>query len=100
MFLGHPFKPMKALIGTTLLALLLSIPSISKAQGVPNAWGYNFYGALGDGTKTDRHSPVAVANLTNVVQLAEGYDFTLALKSDGTVWTGAAATPSLLRFPG
>ena len=57
-----------------------------KSNGTVWAWGYNPYGGLGDGTITDRHTPVQVSGLSGVVSVAgEGYSG-LALKSDGTVW--------------
>jgi alpha-tubulin suppressor-like RCC1 family protein len=63
----------------------------AKADGTVWAWGYNFYGTLGNGTKTDSLVPVQVltaANtpLTNVVQIAANQISSLALRSDGTVW--------------
>lgn len=99
MFLKQP-KPMKALLRATVSALLLGVSSIAMAQGDAHAWGYNFYGALGDGTKTNRNTPVAVAGLTNVVQIAEGYDFSLALKSDGTVWTWGGGNSNAVQVGG
>jgi len=56
------------------------------ADGTVRAWGANDYGQLGDGTTTDRNSPVQVVGLNNVVSLAVGGRFTLALRTDGTVW--------------
>ena len=50
------------------------------------AWGQNGNGQLGDGTTTDRNTPVTVNNLSGVKTLATGWDHSLALKEDGTVW--------------
>lgn len=100
MFLKHPFKPMKAMLGMTFSALLLGISSFAMAQGVPQAWGYNFYGALGDGTKINRNTPVSTLGVTGIVQLAEGYDFTLALKSDGTVWNWGGGSANAVQVAG
>jgi alpha-tubulin suppressor-like RCC1 family protein len=58
-----------------------------KLDGTVWTWGDNAYGELGDGTTTDRHTPVKVVNLSNVVSVACGSQFTVALKSDGSVWT-------------
>ncbi|MCX5977325.1 MAG: fibronectin type III domain-containing protein [Coprothermobacterota bacterium] len=51
------------------------------------AWGSNFSGQLGVGDSTSSNSPVQVTSLgSNVVALVAGWGYTLALKSDGTVW--------------
>jgi len=43
-----------------------------KADGTVWAWGYNAYGQLGDGTTTQRNTPVQVSGLTNVVAVEAG----------------------------
>jgi alpha-tubulin suppressor-like RCC1 family protein len=55
------------------------------------AAGWNQHGQLGDGTFTDRYNPVQVMNadgsaFDEVVSISAGYDQTVYLKSDGTVW--------------
>jgi alpha-tubulin suppressor-like RCC1 family protein len=58
-----------------------------KSDGTVYAWGGNGKGQLGDGTTTERHTPVQVAGLTGVTAIAAGGDGTgYALKSDGTVY--------------
>src|SRR5215470_17703826 len=42
---------------------------------------------MGDGTTIDRHTPVQVRNLSGVTAVAGGNEYSLILKSDGTVWT-------------
>ena len=67
----------------------LSIP-LAQAVGAPGtvwAWGYNSFGQLGDGTTTDRHTPVQVNGLTGVVAIGAGSYWGLAVNSDGPVWT-------------
>ncbi|MEN9560244.1 MAG: hypothetical protein RLZZ502_1455, partial [Pseudomonadota bacterium] len=49
------------------------------------AWGSNNTGTLGDGSTSNKLSPVPIMSLSNVAQLAAGDSFSLALKSDGTV---------------
>ena len=57
-----------------------------KQDGTVVAWGSNEYGQLGDGTqRTERHIPVEVKGLTDVVAVAAGESHSLAIKSDGTV---------------
>ncbi|MFH1321405.1 MAG: Ser-Thr-rich GPI-anchored membrane family protein, partial [Bacteroidota bacterium] len=49
------------------------------------AWGCNYDGQLGDGTTTDRHTPVEVTGITDAVMVEAGYYHSLALLSDGRV---------------
>ncbi len=56
-----------------------------KYSDVVRAWGYNYHGQLGDGTNTDRTTPVRVSNLGDVRAIAGGGYHSLALKVDGTV---------------
>jgi RHS repeat-associated protein len=55
-------------------------------SGIVWAWGYNFFGQLGNGTTTDSSVPVQVKSLTGATAVAAGASHSLALKSDGTVW--------------
>ena len=60
-----------------------------KSDGTVWAWGHNSYGQLGDGTATNtpRTTPVQVIGLSDIADIAGGEWHTIALKSDGTVWT-------------
>lgn len=65
---------------------------VLRSDGTVLAFGYNFYGQLGDGTTTDRWAAVQVKTsattyLTNVIAVAAGSNHSLALKSDGSVWS-------------
>lgn len=59
-----------------------------KGDGTVWAWGSNSNGQLGDGVPTGATSgsPVSVSTLSDVTAIASGYNHSLALKSDGTVW--------------
>ena len=59
---------------------------ILKQDGTVWAWGYNWYGQLGNGTNASENTPVQVNNLTGVMAIACGERYSLALRSDGTVW--------------
>ena len=57
-----------------------------KSDGTAWSWGYNAYGALGDGTTVDKPTPIQVPGLTGIVGVAAGQYHSVAVKSDGTVW--------------
>jgi alpha-tubulin suppressor-like RCC1 family protein len=59
-----------------------------RNDGTVWAWGDNEYGQIGIGTTvTDQTTPIQVSGLSGVIKIATGRFFSLALKSDGTVWT-------------
>jgi YD repeat-containing protein len=69
-----------------------------KSDGTVWAWGYNGVNELGDGTTTDRSTPVQVLGpggtgaLSGITAIgASGY-WSSALKSDGTVWAWGTAS--------
>ena len=53
-----------------------------------NLWacGANGYGQLGDGTSTDRSTPVQISRINNAQSVAAGDFHSLMIKKDGTVW--------------
>jgi alpha-tubulin suppressor-like RCC1 family protein len=62
-----------------------------KSDGTVWSWGWNAFGQLGDGTTNDSYTPVqtglgSVPPLTSVTKLGGRPYFTLAVKSDGTIW--------------
>lgn len=50
-----------------------------------NCWGYNYWGALGNGTNTSSTNPVPVTGLTGATALTVGYYHSCAILSDTTV---------------
>lgn len=58
--------------------------SLALKNGAILSWGYNADGRLGDGTTTERTTPVQVSGLSEVSAISAGYH-SLALK-DGAVW--------------
>jgi alpha-tubulin suppressor-like RCC1 family protein len=56
------------------------------SDGTIKAWGNNSFGnQLGDGSSTDRYSPVNVSGINNAIAISTQYRTCLALLSDGTV---------------
>jgi len=66
--------------GVTSGAYTLAITS----DGVLWSWGSNAHGQLGDGTTTNRHSPVRI--MDNVVSVSAGGGHTMAITSDNVLW--------------
>jgi alpha-tubulin suppressor-like RCC1 family protein len=66
-----------------------------KSDGTVWAWGSNSNGQLGDGTLIDELTPVQVSQasgMTNVTAIAAGFNFSVALRSDGTVYAWGSNT--------
>jgi alpha-tubulin suppressor-like RCC1 family protein len=71
--------------GVTQLAAGFEHSLFVRADGSLWATGFNSEGQLGDGTMTERHSPVEIQS-NNVIAVAAGYYHSLFLKSDSTLW--------------
>jgi len=70
---------------------LISVyPQVANQLITPELWnwGRNSYGQIGDNTTTNRSTPVTtLAGGANWKQVSCGYNHTLAVKTDGTLWT-------------
>lgn len=69
--------------GITTISLGGDSSAAVKSDGSLWCWGYNT-GQLGDGTKTDRYTPVKI--LDNVKSVCLGTAHSAAIKADGTLW--------------
>jgi alpha-tubulin suppressor-like RCC1 family protein len=59
-----------------------------KADGTVWVWGANFYGQLGiNNSFQDVPLAFRVPGLADIIAIESGEDYTLALRSDGTVWS-------------
>ena len=65
-----------------------------RTNGQAWAWGYNaFYGALGDGTSTNRSSPVSVVGgFTNWARISAGRNHNAGLRANGQAWCWGQGT--------
>jgi len=85
--LGTPWAARVAAAGTAEMQRLAAGPNHSlgiKTDGSLWGWGEGESCAVGDGTCTDRLTPVRV--LTEVAVVTAGIYYSLALKTDGSLW--------------
>ena len=83
------------LTGVTAISAAASHPLALKGGGMGGtvwAWGHNYSGNLGDGTNVGRFTPAQVKDasglgyLTGVTAISAGWEHSLALRGDGTIW--------------
>ena len=60
---------------------------IIKSDGTLWAWGFGGTGSNGDGTTTQRSSPIQIGSDTTWSAITGNYRTNLALKTDGTLWS-------------
>lgn len=61
-----------------------------KNDGTVWAWGYNYTGCIGDGSSgagSDKLVPVKVSNISNVIDIDAGNNYSLALDNNGYLWS-------------
>ncbi|MCM8769220.1 MAG: hypothetical protein NC911_06040, partial [Candidatus Omnitrophica bacterium] len=56
------------------------------ANGTLWAWGSNAYGQLGDGTQSNKSTPVQVGTATDWRSMKGGGSYAAGLKTDGSLW--------------
>jgi len=92
-FVGDRVQETRPLDGIIALAAGSRHSLALRADGKVLAWGANDKGQLGDGTTTDRTLPVEVAQdkkgdaFVDIVAIAAGASYSVALRGDGGVWT-------------
>ena len=68
-----------------------------KTDGTLWGWGLNQNGSVGDGTSTQRSSPVQTSSGgNNWKQASAGHAATVAIKTDGTLWTWGSGSDGQL----
>lgn len=66
-----------------------------KANGTLWAWGRNHAGQIGDGTTTDRFTPVQIGTATDWKWIDAGSRFSFALKTNNTLWAWGFANSGI-----
>ena len=80
--------PVSSLSGVTSMAAGFHHSVAALSDGSVVGWGRNQSGQVGDGTSgTNRIVPVAVTNVSNIVVVGAGQYHSVAVSSDGVVWT-------------
>lgn len=85
---GTPAQ-ISGLTGVTAIAAGQDRSFALKSDGTIWAWGQNSFGALGDGTNTERHSPVQVTGLAMGVAIVSGDYHSLALLDTAPITTAS-----------
>jgi hypothetical protein len=57
-----------------------------KNDGTVWTWGANYFGQIGDGTISKRSIPIKLSGPSNIVAIAAGSQYSLAVQNNGTVW--------------
>src|SRR4029077_19485047 len=81
---GFPVEGVAPPVPTSIVAGGLHTCAVISA-GTVKCWGSNTSGQLGDGTKSDRWTAVAVTGITTAIAVVLGNSHTCALISGGTV---------------
>jgi len=80
---GTTWKQVNAHAGSHMFAI--------KTDGTLWGWGKNSDGELGDGTVTNKSSPVqTISGGTNWSSVATAWHYSAAIKTDGTLWAWGA----------
>lgn len=92
---GNVNQPTPKRVGTATDQWALAVAGYSRSAGIKTdgslwAWGWNGFGQLGDGTQTQRSTPVQIRAGDKWRSVALGYAHTLAIREDGTLWAWGA----------
>lgn len=87
------FRPTPAQVGgisnVTAVAAGRNHSMALRSDGTVWCWGKGANGRLGNGSSSNRSSPVqaSATGFSNTIAIAAGYEHSMAITSDGSVWT-------------
>jgi alpha-tubulin suppressor-like RCC1 family protein len=73
-----------------------TLHTLEIRNGALYAYGSNANGQLGDGTTTNRTSPVQIGSATNWVSVSTGSNSSFGIRADGTLWAWGLNTDGQL----
>jgi len=90
---SRPPLQVPGLTTATNISSAAGVIYVLMAYGYVEAWGYNGFGAVGNGSSTgDVTSPTELAGLSGIVAVSAGLGDGYALRSDGTVYAWGTNT--------
>jgi alpha-tubulin suppressor-like RCC1 family protein len=90
-FVPVPVSGLISFVTTVAAGNGTTLALMNDGSSSVKAWGNNSSGQLGDGTTTERHTPVQVGGGLNIITaIAAGSGHSVALRQGGTVWTWGA----------
>ncbi len=83
---GSAGQEMVSLQKSNMHRVLISRATASGTELELFTWGHDLHGQLGSGTVNYMDEPTTVPDISGITDVAVGYEFTLILAGDGTVW--------------
>lgn len=71
-----------------------------RSDGTLWAWGYNEYGALGNGTTINSNTPIQIGTDSDWESIASGGGYSCGIKTNGTLWAWGRPILGMASYPG
>ena len=87
---GYHINPAKVMENVAAVSATSTSRITIGTDGSLWAWGWNYYGQLGDGTTADHLIPTRIGSETDWVYVTTRSAHTLAIRDDGSLWAWGA----------